>query len=81
MIFKRTNILCLMYRCIVALLCVNLVLTVSPEKISMGGGVMNRKCLYPMIRSEVKRLLNGYVQHASILTEEGLEAYIGPSIW
>jgi fructokinase len=34
----------------IAGLCVNLVLIASPERISIGGGIMNRACLYPKIR-------------------------------
>ncbi len=42
-------------------MCMNLIMTVSPQKIILGGGVMNQTALYPMIRRETKRLLNGYV--------------------
>ena len=59
-----------------AQMCVNLILTVSPERIVLGGGVMQRQCLFPMIRQETLRLLNGYVQHASLL--EHIEEYIVP---
>lgn len=34
----------------IAQLCANLVLTVSPERIVLGGGVMQRTCLYDMVR-------------------------------
>ena len=34
----------------IAQLCVNLVLMVSPEHISIGGGIMNRACLFPKVR-------------------------------
>ena len=44
-----------------AQMCVNLILTVSPEKIILGGGVMQRASLFPMIRRETQRLLGGYV--------------------
>jgi len=40
---------------------VNYILIVSPEKVILGGGVMNQAHLFPMIRAEVKRLMNGYV--------------------
>jgi len=39
----------------------NYVLILSPEKIILGGGVMNQRHLFPMIRKELKKLLNGYV--------------------
>ncbi len=52
---------------------VNLILTVSPQKIILGGGVMKQEHLYPMIRKNVKEVLNGYVQAKEL---ENLEEYI-----
>jgi fructokinase len=46
---------------------VNWICTVSPERIILGGGVMNREELYPMVRSEVEALLNGYVDVPEIV--------------
>jgi fructokinase len=40
---------------------VNVILTVSPQRIVLGGGVMQREYLFPLIRAKVKELLNGYV--------------------
>ena len=57
-----------------AQMCVNLILTVSPERIILGGGVMQRQSLYQQVRQETVRLLNGYVRHASIL--EHIDEYI-----
>ncbi|MDD3214201.1 MAG: ROK family protein [Eubacteriales bacterium] len=57
-----------------AQMCVNLVLTLSPKKIILGGGVMQRKALYPMIHKRVQALLNGYVQSPAIL--EHIDEYI-----
>lgn len=57
-----------------AQMCVNLILTVSPEKIILGGGVMQRDCLLPMVRRETVRLLGGYVQARQIT--EGMDDYI-----
>lgn len=37
-------------------------LTLSPEKIILGGGVMKQTQLFPMIRTEFSKLLNDYVQ-------------------
>ena len=42
---------------------VNLTLILSPERVVIGGGVMNRKILMPMIHKEFVVLLNGYVRH------------------
>ena len=39
----------------------NYILILSPERIILGGGVMNQRHLFPMIREELKKLLNGYV--------------------
>lgn len=39
----------------------NYILVLSPEKIILGGGVMNQIHLFPMIRKELEKLLNGYV--------------------
>jgi len=44
-------------------MCLNLTLTVSPEVIILGGGVMNREILYDIIRSEFKNLLKDYIKH------------------
>ena len=53
-----------------AVLCVNLILIVSPERIVLGGGVFNRTCLYDKVRSQVQRLLNGYIQVDSVTTSK-----------
>lgn len=45
-----------------AALCANLVYTVSPSVIVIGGGVMNRDCLYDIIRKKTLELLNGYIK-------------------
>ncbi|MEM0961402.1 MAG: ROK family protein [Bacteroidota bacterium] len=40
---------------------VNLILTLSPQRIVMGGGVMKQTQLFPLIRAETEGLLAGYV--------------------
>lgn len=41
---------------------VNLILTLSPHKIVLGGGVMHQEQLFPLIRKKVIELLNGYIK-------------------
>jgi fructokinase len=40
---------------------VNTILTLSPRRIILGGGVMQRVHLFPLIRQKVKELLNDYL--------------------
>jgi fructokinase len=60
----------------IALGVVNLVCILSPQRVILGGGVMQQAQLFPMIRSEVQQLLNGYVKAPAIL--ERIDAYIVP---
>jgi len=39
----------------------NWISTLSPEKVILGGGVMQRSELFPQLRSRVAELLNGYI--------------------
>lgn len=55
---------------------VNLLLPVAPQRIIMGGGVMHQSQLFPMIRSNVQRLLNGYLQVDQVLS--AIDQYIVP---
>jgi fructokinase len=55
---------------------VNFICTLSPQRIVMGGGVMEQDQLFPMIRHKVQTLLNGYVQSPTIL--EQIDTYILP---
>ncbi len=55
---------------------VNYILTLSPQRIILGGGVMEQVQLFPMICEEVQTLLNHYVQHPAIL--EHIQDYIVP---
>ncbi len=54
----------------------NMILTVSPKKVILGGGVMKQRQMFPMIREEVKRILNGYVSADAVT--ENIEQYIVP---
>jgi fructokinase len=51
----------------IALALANTICTLSPQKIILGGGVMQHELLFPLIRAKVQQLLNGYIQHPSIL--------------
>ena len=57
-----------------AQMCVNAICAYSPEKIILGGGVMQQKHLFPLIRQKTLALLNGYIQAEEIL--DGIDAYI-----
>ena len=57
-----------------AQMCANAVCAFSPEKIILGGGVMQQKHLFPLIREKTLKLLNGYVQHEAIL--DHMDSYI-----
>lgn len=50
-------------------LCAQLVVTVSPQRIVMGGGVMNQVRLLPMIRRRLQHWLAGYIERAELLSE------------
>jgi fructokinase len=47
----------------------NCVMMLSPKRIILGGGVMNHKELYPMVRAKTVEFLRGYIQHRAILEE------------
>ena len=57
-----------------AQMCMNAVCAFSPEKIILGGGVMQQKHLFPLIREKALSLLNGYVQAEEILND--IDSYI-----
>ena len=54
----------------------NYILTLSPKKIVLGGGVMQRGFLFSRVRWRVRELLNGYVANKSLL--ENIDDYIVP---
>jgi fructokinase len=54
----------------------DLVCTLSPQRIILGGGVMEQLQLFPMIRSRVVKSLNNYIQSDSIL--KNIDQYIVP---
>lgn len=52
----------------------NYILILSPEKIVLGGGVMKQSQLFPLIREELKQLMNDYVAMPD------LETFIVPPV-
>ncbi len=50
--------------------------TLSPQRIILGGGVMQQPRLFALIRKEFLSLLNGYIQARELL--EGIDNYILP---
>ncbi len=52
------------------------IVTLSPPRIILGGGVMEQGHLFPLVRQNVQSLLNGYIQSPMIL--ERIDAYIVP---
>jgi fructokinase len=48
----------------------------SPQRVILGGGVMQEPQLFPLVRRKVPQLINGYVQTPQIL--EGIKEYIVP---
>ena len=57
-----------------AQLCAAAMYAFSPEKIILGGGVMQRKFLFPRIREKTLALLGGYIVHPAV--ENGLADFI-----
>ena len=53
----------------VALAVQNLVCTLSPKRVILGGGVMQQANLLPLIRIKVSEYLNNYVQSPAILND------------
>ncbi len=54
----------------------NLILTLSPKRFILGGGVMHQTQLFDKIRHEVRSMLNGYINSPLL---DSLETYIVPA--
>jgi len=55
---------------------VNAICVLSPQRIIMGGGVMEQSQLFPLVRQRVQELLNGYLQVPEAM--EQIDDYIVP---
>lgn len=56
------------------------ILTISPKKIILGGGVMHQLQLFPMIHKYVQQMLNGYIQKEEITTDKIAEYIVAPGL-
>lgn len=52
---------------------VSYILTISPKRVILGGGVMKQALLFPLVRTKVVELLNGYIKTKEL---ENIESYI-----
>jgi fructokinase len=55
------------------------ILVLSPKKIILGGGIMQRSALFPKIRKKLLERLNGYVQSRT-LTEDIASYIVSPGL-
>ena len=58
-----------------AQICVTALMTVSPQRILLGGGVMHHRELYPMVRRHVTKLLGGYLSSPAL---HDMDSFIMP---
>jgi fructokinase len=54
----------------------NMILILSPERVIMGGGVMQQEHLFPAIRTRVQSHLKGYVRAKELISQ--IDQYIVP---
>ncbi len=60
----------------ISLALINYICILSPQRIIIGGGVMEQKHLFPLIHEKVGRLLNNYIQSPEIV--DNIKNYIVP---
>jgi len=53
-----------------------IICVLSPQRIILGGGVMNQTHLFPQVRKKTLESLQGYVQHQALLSR--IDRYIVP---
>ena len=54
---------------------VNVICTLSPQRVILGGGVMKQPTLLPLVRARVQTNLAGYVS-APELSDDGIASYL-----
>lgn len=54
----------------------NFILTLSPQRVILGGGVMEQRQLFPLVCSEVQALLGGYLQVEAL--QESIDRFLLP---
>jgi fructokinase len=57
-------------------LCAQLVLTVSPQRIIMGGGVMGQERIFPLLRARMLHWLGGYIDRSELRVD--VDRYVVP---
>lgn len=55
---------------------VNLITILSPQRIIIGGGLMQQPALFPLVRAKVRQMLNGYIQMPQV--GDRIDDYIVP---
>jgi len=55
---------------------VNFICCLSPQRIILGGGVMDQEQLFPLIRSKVQECLADYIRAEAVLAK--IDQYIVP---
>jgi len=60
----------------ISLALINYICTLSPQRIIIGGGVMEQKHLFPLIHEKVGQMLNNYIQSPEIV--KNINNYIVP---
>ncbi|MDE6953573.1 MAG: ROK family protein [Erysipelotrichales bacterium] len=56
------------------------VLTISPKKIILGGGIMHQSQLFPIIHKYLQERLNGYIQKDEITTDAIKDYIVWPEL-
>lgn len=60
----------------IALALSNLTYTLAPQRIILGGGVMQQPQMFPLVRAEMQRLINGYLNVPQIM--HNMDSFVVP---